>query len=218
MQLLSGGFLSATSLFLAVTFTLFSLLPCALLSKPPSVFLSLLACLLFFNATAIFRFYALALTALRLDALILPLNRFLGLATLQVDLVLMLAGLLFEHIPFDVSCLAANLDVDHASATLRAGHLQIALRLTLERDLARSSVAIRLAAAVAATQMREQFELRVVADSIVRAGDLDAGLIELHEQPIDGHLQDFRKLCNCDFCHWHSSLSGPLRTSARVPS
>jgi hypothetical protein len=200
MQLLSGGFLSATSLFLAVTFTLFSLLPCALLSKPPSVFLSLLACLLFFNATAIFRFYALALTALRLDALILPLNRFLGLATLQVDLVLMLAGLLFEHIPFDVSCLAANLDVDHASATLRAGHLQIALRLTLERDLARGGVAISLAP-VAAAQMRKQFELRIVADSIVRAGDLDAGLIELHEQPIDRHLQDFGELCNCDFCH-----------------
>ena len=160
-------FLSATSLFLALAFTLFSLFPRALLGKPPSVFLSLLACLLFFNATAIFRFHALALTALRLDAFRLPLNSFFGLATLLVDLVLMLARPLFEHIPFDVRGLAADLDVDRASATLCACDLQIALRLTLERDLARSGVAVRLAS-VAAAQMREQLHLRIVADAVIR--------------------------------------------------
>ena len=49
--------------------------------------------------------------------------------------------------------------------------------------------------------MRQELELRIVTDAIVRAGHLDACLIELHEQPIDRHLQDVGELGNGYFCH-----------------
>ena len=49
--------------------------------------------------------------------------------------------------------------------------------------------------------MREQLHLRIVADARVGAFDLDAGLVELHEQPVDRHLQDLGKLGNCYFSH-----------------
>jgi hypothetical protein len=49
--------------------------------------------------------------------------------------------------------------------------------------------------------MGQELELRIVTDAIVRAGHLDARLIELHEQPIDRHLQDLGELGNGYFCH-----------------
>ncbi len=52
-----------------------------------------------------------------------------------------------------------------------------------------------------AAQVREQLHLGVVADARVRAFHLDAGLVELHEQPIDRHLQDFSKLGDGYVCH-----------------
>jgi hypothetical protein len=54
---------------------------------------------------------------------------------------------------------------------------------------------------VSAPQVREQLHLRVVADAIVGALDLDAGLIELHEQPVDRYLQYFGKLGDSYFSH-----------------
>ena len=122
--------------------------------------------------------------------------RFLGLAPLLIDLVLLLARLLLEHVALDVGALLAHLDVDRARAALGARELELALRLALQRDLARRGIALALAAAVAAAQVRQQLELGIVADAVVGAVDLDAGLIELHEQPVDRHLQDLGKLGN----------------------
>jgi hypothetical protein len=55
---------------------------------------------------------------------------------------------------------------------------------------------------VSATKVREQLHLGVVTDPRVRALDLDASLFELNEQPIDRHLQDFRKLGDRYICHY----------------
>src|SRR6185312_15892346 len=55
--------------------------------------------------------------------------------------------------------------------------------------------------AVAATQMRQQLELRLLADAVVRPGHADARLVELGNQPVDRHLQDIGKLGNRYFSH-----------------
>jgi hypothetical protein len=51
-----------------------------------------------------------------------------------------------------------------------------------------------LALAVGAAQVREQLELGVLADRVLRATDGDPRLLELREQPVDGYLQDVGKL------------------------
>src|SRR5690606_16355401 len=54
-------------------------------------------------------------------------------------------------------------------------------------------------------QMRQQLELRILADRVVGALDLDTRLVELHEQPLDRHLEDFGKFRDGDFRHYFSS-------------
>ena len=55
--------------------------------------------------------------------------------------------------------------------------------------------------AVAAAQMRQQLVLRVLADHVLGAVDLDAGLIELLQQPIDRYLQHLGELRDGYICH-----------------
>ena len=43
---------------------------------------------------------------------------------------------------------------------------------------------------------------------IVRAVDLDTGLIELREQPVDRYLQYVRELCDCYIGHLYSIPGG----------
>ena len=69
-----------------------------------------------------------------------------------------------------------------------------------------------------AAQVREQLELGLVADQRLRAFDLDARGLELHEQPVDRDLQDFSKLCNGDIGHKFFLRRDRLRTRSRVPS
>ncbi len=136
--------------------------------------------LLFLNATTTLGLDAFALATLGLDAVGLALNDFFSLAALRVDLVLMLASSLFQYIALDVSGLTSHLNVDGAGATLCAGELQLALRLSPERDLARRCITAVVTTTVSPAKMGEQLELRVITDAIVGAGDLDACLIELH--------------------------------------
>jgi hypothetical protein len=187
-------------LFLFFAFATLGVLACTLLGRTTRFFLRLLAGLLFLGAATSLGFKTLALTALVLDALGFAAYRFLGLATLLVYLVLLLTRLLFEHIALDVSALPSDFDVDGTSTPLRTGEFELALCLATERDLAGSRITI-IAAAVAAAQMREQLEFRIVTDAIVGTRDFDTGLIELHQQPIHRHLQYFCKLGNCYFCH-----------------
>ena len=133
-----------------------------------------------------------ALKARGFEALGFRLRGFVLLAALRLDLVLLLTRLLLQHVALDVRLLLTHLDADRARTALGARELQLALRLALERDLARR--ARRIVAAVGAAQMREQLHLLVVADACVGALHLDARLIELHQQPIDRHLQHFSEL------------------------
>ncbi len=142
---------------------------------------------------------------LGLQALLLALFRFetlFFLATLAIELLLLLLGLLLEHVALDVGPLAADLDVDRARTTLRAGKLELRLRLALERNAPGRGVACgRVRLPVAATQIRQQLELRIVADRVFRATDLDTGLVELRKQFLDRYLQNLGELCNCHICH-----------------
>jgi hypothetical protein len=49
--------------------------------------------------------------------------------------------------------------------------------------------------------MAQELHLLVVADGRVRVSDLDAGLGELREQPVDGGTDDFSQLPYGDLCH-----------------
>ena len=88
-------------------------------------------------------------------------------------------------------------------APAACGQLDLALLLALQGDLARRSgygrAVVRLA--VAAPQMRQQQEFRIVADAILRAAHLDAGLFELREQLLDRYLQYLGKLYNRYISH-----------------
>ncbi len=176
------------------------LFACPLFGLPARIFLRLLPRLLFLDAAAVFGLEPLAFAALRLDALGLPLHGLFGLAALLVDLVLLLARLLLEHVALDVGAFAADLHIDGPGAALDARQLQLALGLALESDLAGRGIAVVLAP-VAAPQMRQQLELRIVADAVVGTRHLDACLVELHEQPVDRHLQHLGELRNRYFCH-----------------
>src|SRR6185437_11422798 len=94
-----------------------------LLRGPARIFLRLLACLLFFDTTPVLSFQTLTLAALSLDTLRLALHGLFGLATLLIDLVLLLASLLLEHVALDVGAFAAHFHVDGAGPALGAGEL-----------------------------------------------------------------------------------------------
>jgi hypothetical protein len=47
---------------------------------------------------------------------------------------------------------------------------------------------------MSAPQMRQKLKLRVIADRVVRAIDLDASLIKLQQQLVDRYLQYLGKL------------------------
>src|SRR5690606_14487636 len=79
----------------------------------------------------------------------------------------------------------------------------LALRLALQRDTPRGSG--RVLAPVGLAQVRQQLELRILADLVLGALDLDPGLVELDEQPLDGDLQDFCKFRDRYFRHYLSS-------------
>ena len=147
----------------------------------------------------------LAIEALLLEPLVLgALERGLGLLlalALTVDLLLLMARLILEHLALDVGALAAHFDVDGARAALRARELQLRLRLAPQGDLARRGVGLRVVAAVAAAQMRQQLVLRILADHVLGAVDLDPGLVELLQQPVDRHLQHLGELRDCYICH-----------------
>src|SRR6185437_626582 len=162
--------------------------------------------LLLLDAAAVFGLQPLALTALGLDALSLAAGDFLGLAPLLIELVLLVARLLLEHVALDVGALLADFDAHRACSALHARELQLALRLALERDAPGSGVALALRPAVAAAKVRQQLEFGIVADAVIGSVDLDAGLVELHEQPIHRHLQDLGKLGNRHFRHTFRTL------------
>ena len=136
---------------------------------------------------------ALLLEPLAFRALDRRLGLLLGFAQL-VDLFLLMARLILEHLALDVGALAAHLDVDGARAALRARELQFGLGLAPQRDLARGRIGLQVIVAVAAAQMRQQLVLRVLADHVLGAVDLDAGLIELLQQPSTG---TFSTSANC---------------------
>jgi hypothetical protein len=177
----------------AITLTTLFLFARSLLRDAACLFLRLLFRGLFFNAAAIIHFEAFALETLGLDARSLTLHGLLGLATLLIYFVLLQARFFLQHIALDIGALGANFHVNRARATLHAGELDLALRLSLQRDLARRGVTI-VPAAVTTAQVGEQLELRVIADAIVGTRHLDTRLIELHEQPIDGYLEDVGEL------------------------
>ena len=139
-------------------------------------------------------------SALAFGALERGLRLLLGLA-LAVDLFLLVPRLILEHLALDVGALAAHLDVDRAGAALRARELQLRLRLAPQGDLAGRGIGLRVVAAVAAAQMREQLVLRILADHVLGAVDLDPGLIELLQQPVDRHLQNLGELRDRYICH-----------------
>src|SRR5581483_9903657 len=181
--------LRLTLLFLTLTLAALFLLTRPLLGKAARLILRPAAGgLLLLDAAAILRLQPFALATLGLHALGLLPGHFLGFAALLVDLVLLLARLLLEHVALDVGALLANLHTDGTRAALDARELQLALRLAPQRDAAGCRVALAFGP-VAAAQMSQQLELRIIADVIIGAFDLDAGLVELHEQSIHRHLQ-----------------------------
>src|SRR5581483_3546285 len=181
--------LRLTLLFLALTLAALFLLTRPLLGKAARLILRPAAGgLLLLDAAASLRLQPFALATLGLHALGLLPGHFLGFAALLVDLVLLLARLLLEHVALDVGALLANLHTDGTRAALDARELQLALRLAPQRDAAGCRVALAFGP-VAAAQMSQQLELRIIADVIIGAFDLDAGLVELHEQSIHRHLQ-----------------------------
>src|SRR5256885_5637986 len=172
----------------------------ALFGHPVRVLLGAAARVLLLDAAAVLRLEPLALAALGFGALILRAHRRFGLLATVIDLVLLGARLLLEHVALDVGAFAAHLDIDGARAPLRAGELQLALGLAPQGDLARRAVAIGVAP-VAAAQVREQLEFGVVADARVRTRHLDARLVELRQQPVHRHLENLGKLGNAHFGH-----------------
>jgi hypothetical protein len=187
-------------LLFSLTLATLSILTCTLLGDATRFFRRLLPRLLFFGATKVFGLNPLALAALVLNALGLETRGFFNLAALRIDFVLLLTSLLFENVALDVRPLPAHFDIHGASTTLRACQLEFALRLALERYLARRRISV-VSAPVAAPQVRKQFELRIIADAVVGSFHFDTRLVELHEQPVNRHLEDFCKLRNCYFCH-----------------
>jgi hypothetical protein len=139
---------------------------------------------------------------------------------LAVDLLLRHPRLLLEHVALDVGALAAHLDADRARLAHRGRDPDLALRLAAQRDLARRAAVLRLAVRLA--QVRQQLVLGVLTDAVLRSLDLDAGFLELREQPVHRHLEDLRELLDRHIghrCHPPPAVRpGPrFRTSARGP-
>src|SRR5690606_21810931 len=88
--------------------------------------------------------------------------------------------------------------------SLAAGKLQLTLRLALQGD-ARRGRRRRVLAPMRSAQVRQQLELRILADLVLGALHLDSRLVELHEQPLDRHFEDFGKFCDRYFRHYLSS-------------
>jgi hypothetical protein len=196
------------SSFLALARVTLFFLASSLLGEASRLFLlRLLSCCLFFNATAVVGLDPLALLALGFETVLLALLRLFGLASLLIDLVLLQARLLLEDITIDIGPLRTDLDIHGARTALAAGEPDFLLGFAIERNPAGRGIAA-LTAAVAAAQMSEELQLGVIADAIVRAGYFDACLVELHEQPIDRHLQYLGKLRNGYFCHRRYNLTG----------
>ncbi len=61
----------------------------------------------------------------------------LFLTALGVELLLLLTSLFFEHVPLDIGAFAPHLDRDRARTALTARQPELALRLALQRNLAR---------------------------------------------------------------------------------
>src|SRR5690606_10758426 len=143
--------------------------------------LRLLACgiflaLVFLGACLLFPFgaEALLLALLGLEPLLL-------LAAPAVELGLFLLCLLLEDVALDVGALAPYLDVHRARAALGTGQPQLGLRLALERDaLGRGRQGGVLA--MAAPQVRQELELRFLADGVFGSAHLASGLVELPRQ------------------------------------
>jgi hypothetical protein len=166
-----------------------------LFGGPASILGSLLLAIVFlFDAPAVLGLHALALATFRLETLGLLAHGIVCLAPLGIDLILRNARLFLQHVALDVRLLLTHFDVDRARTTLRARELQLRLRLALQSDLARCSCLIASLGTVRATQMREELQFRIVSDAIVGPFHLDPRLIELDQQPVDRHLQDFGKL------------------------
>ncbi len=183
------------------------------------------AALLFFDALLLVRYALLSRLALALLGVLLGLRlaldggaRVLLGAAHCVELFLLLAGLLLEDVAFDVGALLTHLDVDRARPALVAAELELARRLAVQRDLARRGLA-RILAAVRLAKMRQQLELRVLADDVVGAADLDAGFVELNQQAIDRYLEYLREIRDGHFRHQLllavTSLAARRRTNVR---
>ena len=146
----------------------------------------------------------------------LPDRRLFGVArvflcaTRRVELFLLLARLLFEDIAFDVGALLTHLHVDRARTALAARELELAIRLAVQCDASRRGVG-SVRAPVILLQVRQQLELSVLADDVVGTANLDAGLVELLDEPIDGNLEYFREVRDCNFRHACSSAVLRLR-------
>src|SRR5690606_21027609 len=145
----------------------------------------------------------LGLAALPLGTLLGGASLFLGPA-LRLERFLLLARLLLEHIALHIGALTTHLHADRARASLAAGKLQLTLRLALQGD-ARRGRRRRVLAPMRSAQVRQQLELRILADLVLGALDLDSRLVELHEQPLDRHFEDFGKFCDRYFRHYLSS-------------
>ncbi len=165
--------------------------------QPLLGFLALTTCFLELALALLFRGAFLLLFGLA-RALLGQTRVLLRLAGL-VQFFLLLARLLLEHVALDVGALLAHLDVDRARPPLAGALTQLALRLALERDLARRG-AFTLAA-VTTAQEGQQLDLGIVADPVVRTAHGNARLFELRQQPLDRDFQNFGKLCDCDFGH-----------------
>ena len=195
------------------------LLTITLLGQAPGLLGGLARGRLFLDTSAVLRLEALRLKALVLLTVALELCGLFDLAGLEIGLRRGGACLLFEHIAFDIGAFDTHLDVDRARTPGGTGELDLALLLALQSDLARRGGLVDLLAAlpVAATQMRQQLELGVVADPIVRTLDLDARLVELHQQLLDRYFEHLGELGNRYIGHGYLNR-GPPRTSAHGPS
>ena len=184
------------TLTLRITLSVFT----SLLFGGTASFLSLtVAALFFLEPAAILGLQALGFTPLLVGLLLRQTLGLFGLQALLLCQIDLTTRLTFKHITLNVGALDTHLYVDRASTTLSAGHLQLALRLALERDFARRRRG--LVAAVTATQVRQQFQLGLIVDHITRAAGGDASLLELDQQSFNRDLQDLGKLCNSDISH-----------------
>ena len=191
------------------------------LRLPPRLFLRGPLAVLLIAPAAVLFLQALAVETLLLEPLMLgALQRGLCLLlrlALAVQFLLLMARLILEHLALDVGALAAHLDIHGARAALRARELQLRLRFAAQGDLARRGIDVPVIAAVAAPQMGEQLMLRILADHVLRAVDLDPRLIELLQQPIDRYFQDLGELRDRYICHTAAPKPFPLpQTSACV--